>query len=78
MMYTVKRHCVEEPDMPYDDGDLTYFLYAYGTKGIPSQELKDMLLFLVDSSEENAKNEDLRAVRAMMDEIKQNSEVEEI
>ncbi|MGN0390189.1 MAG: hypothetical protein ACI4L2_05185 [Wujia sp.] len=35
-----------------------------------------MLLFLVDSSEENAKNEDLRAVRAMMDEIKQNSEVE--
>ena len=76
MMYTVKRHCVEEPDMPYDDGDLTYFLYAYGTKEIPSQELKDMLLFLVDSSEENAQNEDLRAVRAMMDEIKQNSEVE--
>ena len=35
-----------------------------------------MLLFLVDSSEENAKNEELRAVRAMMDEIKQNSEVE--
>lgn len=26
MMYTVKRHCVEEPDMPYDDGDVTYFL----------------------------------------------------
>lgn len=76
MMYTVKRCCVEEPDMPYDDGDLTYFLYAFGTKEIPSQELKDMLLFLVDSSEENAKNEELRAVRAMMDEIKQNSEVE--
>ncbi|MGN0389512.1 MAG: hypothetical protein ACI4L2_01770 [Wujia sp.] len=38
MMYTVKRHCVEEPDMPYDDGDLTYFLYAYGTKEIPSHK----------------------------------------
>ena len=46
---------VEEPDMPYEDGDYTFFLYAYGTKDITSQELKDMLLFLVDSSEENAK-----------------------
>lgn len=34
-----------------------------------------MLLFLVDSSEENAKNEDLRAVRTMMNEIKSNSEI---
>ena len=42
---------------------------------IPSQELKDMLLFLVDSSEENSKNEDLRAVRTMMNEIKSNSEI---
>lgn len=76
MMYTVKRHCVEEPDMPYDDGDVTYFLYAYGRKDIPSQELQDMLLFLVDSSKENAKSEELEAVRTMMDEIKHNSEVE--
>lgn len=53
--------------MAYKDGDYTFFLYAYGTK--------DMLLFLVDSSEENAKNEDLRAVRTMMNEIKSNSEI---
>ena len=52
MLYTVKRCCVEEPDMPYEDGDYAFFLYAYGTKDITSQELKDMLLFLVDSSEE--------------------------
>ena len=61
--------------MAYKAGDYTFFLYAYGTKDIPSQELKDMLLFLVDSSEENAKNEDLRAVRTMMNEIKSNSEI---
>ena len=76
MLYTIKRHCLEEPQMDYNDGDLTYFLYAYGNKDIPRKELRDMLQFLVDSSDKNATNEDLVAIRAMMNEIKHNSEVE--
>ena len=76
MMYTVRRMCVEEPEIPYDDGELTYYLYAYGTKNIPSQELKDMLKFLVDSSKENAKNDRLVQVRTMMDRIQYSREVE--
>ncbi len=75
MLYTIKRHCIEEPDMNYDDGDLTYFIYTGGTKNVPSQELKNMLSFLVDSSDDNATTEDLAAVRAMMNEIKHNRRI---
>ncbi len=75
MLYTIKRHCVEEPEMTYDDGDLTYFIYTNGTKNVPSQELKNMLSFLVDSSDNNATSENLAAVRAMMDEIKHNHRI---
>ena len=75
MLYTIKRHCIEEPEMNYDDGDLTYFIYTGGTKNVPSQELKNMLSFLVDSSDDNATTEDLAAVRAMMNEIKHNHRI---
>lgn len=75
MMYTVKRSCVEEPDMLYDDGDVTIFLYPYGTKDIPSKKLQDMLLFLVDSSEANASTKDLERVHGMVNRIKQSREM---
>ena len=32
MMYTVKNKCVEEPEMEYEDGASTLFLYTKGTK----------------------------------------------
>ena len=28
MVYTVRNHCVEEPDMKYEDGALNLFLYT--------------------------------------------------
>ncbi len=61
-----------QEDMAYEDGDLTYFIYTGRTKSIPSQELKNMLSFLVDSSDDNAISSELAAVRAMMNDIKHN------
>ena len=30
MVYTIRNTCIEEPDMPYDDGSFTMFLYTKG------------------------------------------------
>ena len=43
MVYTVKNQCVEDAQVNYEDGALKIFLYTKGTKGCPSQELRDML-----------------------------------
>lgn len=39
MIYTIKNTCVEEPNMFYEDGARTIFLYTGGTEGAPSEEL---------------------------------------
>ena len=46
MVYTIKNHCVEEPDMPYEDGAGTLFLYTRGTKGVPSEALRELLHYM--------------------------------
>ncbi|MDE7253626.1 MAG: PD-(D/E)XK nuclease family transposase, partial [Acetatifactor sp.] len=35
MVYTVKNGCVEMPELPYEDGARTIFLYTKGTEGNP-------------------------------------------
>lgn len=39
MVYTIKNGCVEEPDLDYNDGMKTLFLYTKGTEGNPPEEL---------------------------------------
>ena len=68
---------MEEPDMPYEDGDTTIFLYVYGKKDIPSQKLQNMLRYLVDSREVNAKDEDLKRLSQMLKNVKANKRVGE-
>lgn len=75
MVYTVKRRCIEEPDMAYEDGDTTLYLYAYGKKDIPSQRLADMLKFMVESTEENAEKAGLMNVNRMVQSIKRNRQL---
>lgn len=77
MLYTIKNRCLEELDMPYEDGNTTLFLYAYGNKDIPSQKLADMLEYFVESSEENAKRADLDSIHQMIEDIRTNSKLEE-
>lgn len=43
MLYTVKNCCVEDLEMPYEDGALTLFFYTKGTVGIPSEEIHGMV-----------------------------------
>ncbi len=75
MVYTIKRKCVEEPNMPYDDGATTIYLYTRGTQNVPSQALKDMLQFLENSTKNNVTNENLENIHRLMDEIKRDRKV---
>jgi predicted transposase/invertase (TIGR01784 family) len=74
MLYTIERRCVEEPDMPYNDGSKTLYLYAYGKKEIPSQELADMLKYMAESTKENVVNSNLKDIQGMMDDIKMDTQ----
>ena len=75
MMYTIQNRCLELPDMPYDDGARTLFLYTKGTKGIPSQSLKEFLHYMEHSTEENACNDTLKDIHRMVAKVKQDKEV---
>lgn len=74
MVYTVKNHCVEEPEMEYEDGASTLFLYTKGTKGAPGKALKQMLRYMENSCLQNAVNDDLKEVHRMVEIVKFDSE----
>lgn len=76
MVYTIKNHCVEEPEMSYDDGAFTLFLYTRGRKGDPSEELRQLLNYFEHSTEENACSPSLRELHEMVTRVKMDEEVE--
>ena len=75
MVYTIRNCCVEEPDLPYEDGAETLFLYTKGTKGDPPRELRELLQYMEDSTEENARLEELKTLHRMVTEVKRDGEV---
>lgn len=75
VMYTISNQCKEDPDIEYDDGVKTIYLYTKGTKGNASQKLRDMLRYIEESTLENAVNDELRSIHEMVTEIKQDEEV---
>jgi predicted transposase/invertase (TIGR01784 family) len=75
MVYTVKNHCVEDPSIPYEDGAKKIFLYTKGTEGNPSQELRDMLKYMEETTEENVTNQSLAAVHRLVKDVKSRKEV---
>ena len=70
MVYTIKSGCMEEPDMPYEDGARTLFLYTKGTKGNPSRELQELLKYMEYTNAENATNHDLQEIHRMIETVK--------
>lgn len=70
MVYTVKNKCIEEPEMEYEDGASTLFLYTKGTKGVLNENLKQMLRYMEESTYENAVNDDLKEVHKMVEILK--------
>lgn len=75
MVYTIQNGCVEEPQMPYEDGAKTLFLYTKGTTGNPPEELRQLLLYFEDTKEANASNGDLKEIQSMVETVKRDKEV---
>lgn len=53
----------------------TIFLYTKGTEGNPSEELRQFLTYMEHTTEENAKNENLRNIHQMVNVVKMDEEV---
>ena len=61
--------------MEYDDGALNLFIYTRGKIGAISQEFKELLQYLENTTWNNAVNEPLREVQSMVDKVKYDREV---
>ena len=75
MVYTVRKCCVEAPELSYDDGETTIYLYTKGTQGRPEEELKDLLRYMENSTEENARTDSLKELHRMVRAVKSDGEV---
>lgn len=75
MVYTAKNGILEEPDIPYEDGARTIFLYTRGRRGNPPEDLRQLLQYMEHSSKENAKTKDLQRLHEMVTAVKRDGEV---
>ncbi|MDD7148843.1 MAG: hypothetical protein SOY45_07930 [Lachnospiraceae bacterium] len=75
MVYTISNKCEEVPEMPYDDGAKTLFLYTKGTAGNPPEALKQLLHYMEDTRAENAVTPELRELHEMVTQVKCDKEV---
>ena len=73
--YTIKNTCIEAPEMPYEDGAQTIVLYTKGKNGDISEELRQFLIYMENTTKENAVNEELKKIQEMVDTVKQDGEV---
>ena len=73
--YTIKNTCIEAPEMPYEDGAQTIVLYTKGKNGDISEELRQFLIYMENTTKENAVNEELKEIQEMVDTVKQDGEV---
>ncbi len=75
MVYTIQNGCREEPQLPYDDGAKTLFLYTRGTVGNPPEELRQLLTYMEHTTRANAKNENLKEIQSMVETVKRDKGV---
>ena len=75
MQYTIKNMCVEDTDMPYEDGARTIVLYTKGTKGDVSEELRQFLDYMEHTDHAHAVSDTLRELQEMVDIVKHDGEV---
>ena len=75
MIYTIKNQCTENPDLPYEDGIRTIFLYTKGKKGRDNKELSQLLTYMENTSRETAVTENLKTIQKMVDIVKKDGEV---
>ena len=75
MIYTIKNTCLEVPELPYDDGAKTLFLYTKGKKGNATEGLRELLQYIEETKQENVKNDKLRAIHNMVKVVKKDAGV---
>lgn len=75
MIYTIRNHCVENPELPYEDGARTIFLYTKGRKGRDNESLSQLLDYMENTTRENAVTEELENIQEMVDVVKEDAEV---
>ena len=75
MIYTIRNQCVENPELPYDDGARTIFLYTKGKKGRDNETLSQLLDYMENTTRENAVTEELEDIQEMVDAVKEDAEV---
>ena len=76
MIYTVSNSCREEPGMKYDDGLVFYYFNTKGKKG-GTPEIRAMLKYMMESTEKNVVNEDIRNLHRCVERVKVLPEVRE-
>ena len=67
MAYTIKNHCAELPDMEYDDGAETLFLYTGGDPGNVPDRIVELLRYMNDTKQKNACTKRLKAIQKCVD-----------
>ena len=75
MIYTIRNQCVENPELPYDDGARSIFLYTKGKKGRDNKSLSQLLDYMENTTRENAVTEELEDIQDMVDAVKEDAEV---
>ena len=75
MIYTIRNQYVENPELPYDDGARTIFLYTKGKKGRDNESLSQLLDYMENTTRENAVTEELEDIQEMVDVVKEDAEV---
>lgn len=75
MIYTVKNMVVENNELVYNDGVLKLFLYTKGKIG-GSEELKALLKYFEETTQDNAVDEELKEIQKIVGTIKQSKEEE--
>lgn len=75
MIYTVKNGCVEVPELLYEDGARTIFLYTQGKKENSPEDLRELLHYIEYTSKENARTENLQRLHEMVTAVKRDGKV---
>ena len=77
MVYTIRKRCIEVPDMEYDDGTTTLFLNVTGESTDASQDLKELLAYMRNTTHAKAVNSKLKEIQEGIDQIKTEPSVRE-
>ena len=74
MMYTIKKRCMEIPDIEYDDGLTYYYFNTAGHKG-GSKAIENVLEFIQHSNAESAVDETTRKLNGYVESVRQDPAV---